>query len=1266
MRKFTFFFAFILITSTSIIAQVETRKIVLLNTAKLLDLESRASYSNAVIKAKEKGWPLFYKSRNNTVASLVGMDSFGQPIYYTSYADPIHAITVNTNKLWPAANFGFNLTGESDSLTNTLGVWDQASVRTTHYELRNRITQKDNASEIIDHGTHVLGIMMGKGINPLAKGMAYNLKGAYSYDWNNDNSEMAAAAANGLLISNHSYGIVSGWDQNNDSSDRWEYNGRWNEKEDYRFGLYNSEAQIHDSVMYNAPYYLILKAAGNNHGSTGPTVGSTYWRRDVNGKMYNAGARPDSLSSNNSYETLSADINAKNILVVGAVRGLTSPYTKKEDVIMSSFSSWGPTDDGRIKPDIVADGVSVLSAVATNDSSYGYLNGTSMATPNAAGSLLLLQELSQQLSPKKFLRATTVKALAIHTANEAGGNPGPDYQFGWGLLNMYEAAASLKNALVSKNASTSSDLVYENVLQNKDSAVYNIVASGKKPIKATVVWNDIKGTPGSLLNDTTPELVNDIDVTITQGTAVTAAWKLNPAFPTNAATRGNNRLDNVEKVEIENTIVGNSYKIKVAHKGELVTGQQAYSLIISGGGGSTYCPSTATSNAGSKIDSISLYNIQYVNTTSNQYIDNSNLIINGEANGIIPVFIKLGSADATNNNRFVKIFIDYNNNGLFEDNELVSTSTGILNSNYNTTITLPDSLAIGSFTKLRVVVMESDNSAAVKSCGNYTAGETQDYTLKIFSSSNDLQVTDIVSPTVSACKKDVQYVTIKISNNGSIAKSNFPLNLIIKKGTTTLATLNETFYGRLGGAESMNYTFQKPMSLDASTTYSFTATVTIPNDQVKENNTYTGTITTAANSVPPSGTATNCNGLLKLAVSSPVSGKNYFWYDTAAIINPIAMGTSINTNSTKSNLYLTQGYQGFAGPISNTTLANTGSYNKFSGNFVKINATAPMTIETSKIYTGYPGKIEIILATLAAFNTDGSYSYYSVQSVTLNAPASSPNPVFPRFDSTSKTYIETPYVAGDSGRIYHLDLQIPQAGDYILIVKCDSASIFRNNGLGTSTYPQGPNKLFSVTGNSVQTPSNFQNYYYFFYNNQIKTADCLSAAATIPVNVAPKPTIKYQGDSLLSSDATSYQWYMNDELISGATKQSYKPTKNALYKVSATANSCQLLSDNNLILITDLAEASAKEINLKITSTDYIENLIKGNSFYIQFSIIQTQGIGLDVMNSMGIKVAHKENLINQRSPQKIDIGDLTTGIYFIKIYANNKVYVQRVFITNN
>ena len=233
-------------------------------------------------------------------------------------------------------------------------------------------------------------------------------------------------------------------------------------------------------------------------------------------------------------------------------------------------------------------------------------------------------------------------------------------------------------------------------------------------------------------------------------------------------------------------------------------------------------------------------------------------------------------------------------------------------------------------------------------------------------------------------------------------------------------------------------------------------------------------------------------------------------------------------------------------------------------------------------------------------------------------------------------------------------------------MKCDSATVFRNNGLSDPTYPIGPSKVFSFTGNSVTSPSNFQNYFYFFYNTQIRTNDCLSPAATIPVSVVPKPVVVYKGDSLTTNSASNYQWYVNDEIITGATGQVYRPTKNGLYKVVTTTNSCQTMSDNNLILVTDLAEGNTKEIALKITSNDYIENMIKGNSFYVQFANIQTQGITLELFNAMGNKVAQVKNLINQRTPQKINIDNFMTGVYFVKIYANNKVYVQRVLLSNN
>ncbi len=1253
---FTIVISTFIITST--FGQSETKSTVLNVASRSFESASRASFSEAVIKSKEKGWPLQYKSRNNQNVNLVGIDLYGQPIYLTTYQDPVQAITVNTNQLWQGGLSGYNLSGSTDSMTNRIGVWDEGSPRTTHFELSGKITVKDNSTKISDHPTHVAGIIMAKGTNPLAKGMAYGIKGAYAYDWNNDASEMAAAAANGLLISNHSYGTVCGWDYNTDSA-RWEYNGRWNEKEDYKFGLYNESAQLYDSIAYNAPYYLIVKSAGNNRSSNGPAVGQPYWRRDQNGKLYNAGNRPDSLSSNNSYDVLPTDANSKNILTIGAISPISAGYLKTSDATITSFSAWGPTDDGRIKPDIVTDGLSVYSSVSANDSSYAYLSGTSMAAPGAAGSLLLLQELNQRLSPNKFAKAATIKALAIHTANEAGASPGPDYKFGWGVLNDVEAANVLNNALTNSNNSTSVDQVYENVLQNGQTYNVNVIASGTKPLKATIVWTDIKGSPSNTLNDTTHQLVNDLDLVIKKGSSIYYPWTLNRAAPDNPAARGVNSIDNVEKVEIDSTLVGNSYTISVNHKGTLTRGQQAYSLIISGTGGVAYCASTASSSAGTRLDSVSINNVQFSNTTSNQYIDNTNVFINGEPSGNIPVFIKLGSADATNNTRFVKIFIDLNNNGIFESSETVLTSTALTSGNYTATINLPSTLTVGKLLKLRIVAMETNSSSNVNACGTYSIGETQDYTLKINSSSNDLQVSDIINPTAGVCKRAVQYVTIKVVNNGSTNQSNIPLSLVVKKGSATILSVNEIFTGRLNGFENMTYTFQKPISIDANATYTITATASISNDQQPNNNSLSTTIVSASEIAAPQGSAVFCNGILRMNVANPTTGTNYYWYDSSALYNPIAVGSSINASTTSSKVYVAQGFQSIMPPFSNTSLTGGGGYNVFSGNYMKINTTQALTLETTKLYSAYPGKVDFILGTLGTVNTDGTFTYYPIQTVSLNIPASSPSP----------TTGASPFVAGDTGRIYALNLNIPQAGDYIIISKCDSASLFRNNAATDPTYPLGPNRVISFTGNSVSTASgNYQNYFYFFYNMQVKSTDCMSNATMINVSSNNKPTIAQSGDSLISSVGTGYQWYMNDSLIQGATNQSYKPLRNAMYKVATItiAGDCQNISDNKLILVTDVAEASAKEIRLKITSDDYVENIIRGNSFYIQFSNIQTQKISLEIINSMGNQVFKKENLVNEQAPQHITIESLTTGIYFVKIYANNKVYVQRVFITNH
>ena len=1270
--KIRLFIPLIFVFTVSILqAQDATKKELLFQTSKELALDARNKFSKAVLAAKEKGWPIQYASQNQNNAKLIGVDEKGWPKYYIGFADPVAAITIGANKVWPGAAYNLNLSGSDDIMTNKLGVWDEGSPLLTHKEFTGRITQKDNAKEVVTHSTHVAGIVMSKGLNPLSKGMSYNVKGILDYDWNSDLSEMSAAAANGLLISNHSYGTVTGWNYNSDSA-RWEFNGRFNEKEDYRFGLYDYDAQIQDSIAYNAPNYLIIAAAGNNRTSTGPAVGQTYWRRNEAGRMVNSGARPADISSNDSYGSISTDKNAKNVLTVAAVFGIPAEYNKKEDVVISNFSSWGPTDDGRIKPDISAQGVSVFAPIATNDSSYGYLSGTSMAAPGAAGSLLLLQELGHRFTlnnAPRVLKSATVKGLAIHTANEAGLYPGPDYKFGWGLLNIAEAAQVLNTAYTNNNSASSPHFVYENTLLNGESKSYTITASGTRPVKATIVWTDIKGSSSEVLNDANPELINDLDLVITQGNKTFNTWNLTPSSPDNQAFKGINNIDNVEKVEVDTSLVGTNYTITVKHKGTLERGQQNYSLIISGAGGTAYCSSAATSNAGSKIDSIQLNNIKFSKTNADNYVDNTALFVNGESNGSVSLFMKLSSADASNNNRFVKVFIDYNNNGVFDANELVHTSAAITNGDYSANFNLASNLIINQFTKLRVVVAEATAAANVTACGTYTAGETQDYTLRVVNPSNDVQLVEITNPVGGASEKAVQYVTVKVANNGASRLTNLPLSLEVKKGNTTILNLSETFTGRLYGSEIMSYTFQTPIPIELSQVYTITASASLANDQQPANNSITATIISANPSPAITGSATGCNENVQLLVNNPSSNDQYLWYNqNTDLSKPIANGSVIRTSTTATNVYVGRGWNGFIGPKDNTTLSNAGGYNNWGssyGEFVRFNTTGPIQLETTKLYTGYAGKIELELRSLSTF-TDTTYSYFpsQTQKAILHVGASSPSPT-PATGSAGSG-AATPFVQGDTGRVYAINMNLTQAGNYILIARClDSATIFRNNNITTNNHPFGPTVLATITGNWAG--ANFEKFYYFFYNMQISTPQHEKALTKIPVILTAKPVISQIGnDSLYTTAADTYQWFMNDEAITGATKSGIKVNKNAMYKVSATIGTCTNYSDNKLVLITDIPQAPTKEIGLKIVSTDYIENIIKGNQFFIQFNNVKTNAIGLSIMNSNGQTVFQQDKLNNQISAQPVQIPTLTTGIYFVKVFANNKVYVQSVFVTNN
>lgn len=534
MKKNTLFSVLLsmLFTASSLIAQTPSERLEIIANYDLeylrqLEQDFETDFYAEKQKALNAGWDEFVEMSNGEIALLVGLLDTGEPLYYTT-TNREGGITTRTDKVHSGGGAGLDLNGE-----NMIGgVWDGGRARTAHILLENRVTQIDNPSGFSSHATHVSGTMIGTGdvIGGAAKGMAPEAE-LLGYDFNNDTSEMIAAAANGLLVSNHSYGF------NINNLPLW------------ALGYYDNNARSFDQIIYNAPYYLPVVSAGNDRQS------------GVN-------------TGDGGYDYLTDKGNAKNVLTIAATFEVLN-YTGPGSVNMSSFSSWGPTDDGRIKPDLSAKGVNMYSSTSNSNSSFANFNGTSMATPNVSGSLILLQQHYNDVN-SEFMLSSTLRGLALHTADEAGNSPGPDYRFGWGLLNIEKAAE-----VISNNGTTS--LILEENLINGETFTTTVTADGLNDLMASITWTDIPGTvlPSGNEDVDTPSLVNDLDIRVSQdGGATFYPWMLNVAAFSAPATKGDNIVDNIEKTEIAGA--SGEYIIQVSHKGILGSPNQVFSQIITG------------------------------------------------------------------------------------------------------------------------------------------------------------------------------------------------------------------------------------------------------------------------------------------------------------------------------------------------------------------------------------------------------------------------------------------------------------------------------------------------------------------------------------------------------------------------------------------------------------------------------------------------------------------------------------------------------------
>lgn len=535
-------------------------------TANKAALQQLASEQNREWKKMEKRAKDYAREHNieirreledGTVIQLVDVVD-GQPVFYKT--DNLGAaITTRASELWTGGSVGVVIEGEG---YDKVGIWDGGRVRNTHQEFNqtgtSRIILGDNASSMSAHATHVSGTIIAGGVNNNAHGMA-PLAQLKTHDWNSVEGEMSSAASAGMEISNHSWGSIRGW--NYDNGWDWYGNSGISADEDYQFGFYSSQARTWDMIANNAPNFLIVKSAGNDRGE-GPSNAGTTGVAEKDG-----GA--------DGYDCIGGAGNAKNTLTVGAAYEVLN-YTGPSSVSISNFSSFGPTDDGRIKPDVVGKGVDVYSSTSGSNTSYSSYNGTSMSAPNVTGTLVLLQQLYQETHDDP-MRASTLKGLVIHTADEAGQHEGPDYIFGWGLVNAERAANIILEDDVMQNS------IDEVLLPVDGEYSREVTVSGGNPFRVTISWTDPHGNvPAASLNPRTPLLVNDLDLRVEDEDGnMFFPYMLDPENPSAAATNNTkNNLDNVEMVYIADAPAG-TYTIHVDHDGSM-NNDQVFSIIISG------------------------------------------------------------------------------------------------------------------------------------------------------------------------------------------------------------------------------------------------------------------------------------------------------------------------------------------------------------------------------------------------------------------------------------------------------------------------------------------------------------------------------------------------------------------------------------------------------------------------------------------------------------------------------------------------------------
>lgn len=389
------------------------------------------------------------------------------------------------------------------------GIWD-GNVE-YHPDFGDRVTRVEfeRGSDDALHGTHVAGTMFGSGLQDArGRGMAPGLR-VWAYNFGKQKNglseveEMVEARAHyGVTLTQHSYGFSL-------------------QKSNYKRYSYLSSYGMVDRFSYDHPTVVNVYSAGNDQGRGG----------EVTAEVYGDGRYGTSTK------------RAKNVLHIGAL---------ESDGSMTTFSSWGPMDDGRMLPTVCTKGEDVYSTKPGGG--YQLLSGTSMACPTASGHVALIQERYRQLNGGADIRNDLLRAVLVTGATDAG-NKGPDYSYGFGILNAVKSVEILEaGTFVEKEMGQGA----------VDPQTFSVtVPKGARSLRVSLAWID--PVSNKVYSYGENPMVNDLDLSVSVNGKVYLPLVCDPKNPAKPAEQKEDHLNNIEQVVIEElrNQVGSTVEVKV-------------------------------------------------------------------------------------------------------------------------------------------------------------------------------------------------------------------------------------------------------------------------------------------------------------------------------------------------------------------------------------------------------------------------------------------------------------------------------------------------------------------------------------------------------------------------------------------------------------------------------------------------------------------------------------------------------------------------------